>query len=207
MKVKIFIMIFVVVLLISGGLLTLKLNDNKSVVSVEQKESETVDSDVDQIIEDVEEQKEDEKIEVVEKNETTKKVESKSSENKKVESTTQQKKEEKTTIKQETPKEQTTQKQETTKPVETTKPKEQPIWEVLGMTEYQYYNEPMYSWEKVDFQVSKYGSELAAREACAQYGDKYEPYLNGEVAYHCTTVNTASGKYLGEWFHTENVTR
>ena len=143
----------------------------------------------------------------MEKNETTKKVESKSFENKKVESTTQQKQEVKTTTKQETPKEQTTQKQETTKPVETTKPKEKPIWEVLGMTEYQYYNEPMYSWEKVDFPVSKYGSESAAREACAQYGDKYEPYLNGEVAYHCTTVNTASGKYLGEWFHTENVTR
>lgn len=207
MKVKIFIIIFVIVLLISGGLLTLKFNDNKSVVSVEQKESKIVDSENDQFIEDGEEEQKNEKIEVVENNETTKKVESKSSENKKVESNTQQKQEVKTTTKQETPKEQTTQKQETTKPVETTKPKEKPIWEVLGMTEYQYYNEPMYSWEKVDFPVSKYGSESAAREACAQYGDKYEPYLNGEVAYHCTTVNTASGKYLGEWFHTENVTR
>lgn len=204
MKVKIFIIIFVVVLLISGGLLTLKLNDNKSVVSDETKESEIVDSKNDQIIEDVEEPVE-EKIEVVEKNETTKKVESKSFENKKVESTTQQKQEVKTTTKQETPKEQTTQKQETTKPVETTKPKEKPIWEVLGMTEYQYYNEPMYSWEKVDFSVSKYGSEQAALNACLEYGDKYEPYLNGEVAYHCTTVNTASGKYLGEWFHTEKL--
>ena len=205
MKVKIFIIIFVIVLLISGGLLTLKFNDNKSVVSVEQKESEIVDSENDQFIEDGEEEQKNEKIEVVEKNETTKKIETKPSENKKVELSTQQ--EVKTTTKQETLKEQTTQKQEITKTVETTKPKEQPIWEVLGMTEYQYYNEPMYSWEKVDFPVSKYGSESAAREACAQYGDKYEPYLNGEVAYHCTTVNTASGKYLGEWFHTENVTR
>lgn len=79
------------------------------------------------------------------------------------------------------------------------------IWDKLGMTEYQYYNEPMYSWEHVDFSVNTYGSESAARNACLNYGDNYQPYLNGEVLYHCTTVNSASGKYLGEMFHTEEL--
>lgn len=78
-------------------------------------------------------------------------------------------------------------------------------WDNLGMTEYQYYNEPMYSYEKVDFSVVKYGSEQATIQACLEYGDNYAPYLNGEVAYHCSTVYTASGKYLGEWFHTEKL--
>lgn len=80
-------------------------------------------------------------------------------------------------------------------------------WEKLGMTEYQYYNEPMYSYEKVDFSIDKYGSESLATKACIDYGNNYEPYLNGEVAYHCTTVSTASGKILGVWFHTENLIR
>lgn len=95
-----------------------------------------------------------------------------------------------------------------TEEVKATTKVEQPkenIWDKLGMTEYQYYNEPMYKWEKVDFSVEKYGSENAAREACAKYGDQYEPYLNGEVLYNCSTVTTASGKYLGEWFHTEKL--
>lgn len=88
-----------------------------------------------------------------------------------------------------------------------TEPKKENIWDKLGMTEYQYYNEPMYKWEKVDFSVEKYGSEKACQDACWNYGLQYEPYKNGEVAFHCSTVNTASGKYLGEWFHTEELIR
>lgn len=77
------------------------------------------------------------------------------------------------------------------------------IWEELGMTEYQYYNEPVNSYEKINFSVKDYGTRENAKNACLEYGDNYEPYLNGEEAYHCSTVYSASGKYLGEWFHTE----
>ena len=87
----------------------------------------------------------------------------------------------------------------------TEQPKPKPIWEQLGMTEDQYYNKPMYNWEHVDFSVEKYGSEKAATDACLKYGDNYEPYLNGEVSYNCSTVTSASGKYLGEMFYTEKL--
>ena len=84
-------------------------------------------------------------------------------------------------------------------------PKKQTPWEALGVSEYHYYNEPMYSWERVDFPISKYGSESNCRKACAEYGDNYEPYLNGEVLYSCSIVTSLSGKYLGEYFSTEKL--
>ena len=83
--------------------------------------------------------------------------------------------------------------------------KKQKPWEALGVSEYHYYNEPMYSWERVDFPVSKYGSEANCRKACTEYGDNYEPYLNGEVLYSCSIVTSLSGKYLGEFFSTEKL--
>lgn len=84
-------------------------------------------------------------------------------------------------------------------------PKKQTPWEALGVSEYHYYNEPMYSWERIDFPVSKYGSEANCRKACAEYGDHYEPYINGEVSYSCSIVTSLSGKYLGEFFSTEKL--
>ena len=84
-------------------------------------------------------------------------------------------------------------------------PKKKTPWETLGVSEYHYYNEPMYSWERVDFPVSKYGSEANCRKACTEYGDHYEPYLNGEVLYSCSIVTSLSGKYLGEFFSTEKL--
>ena len=94
------------------------------------------------------------------------------------------------------------QSKEVSKPVE---PVKKPIWEQLGMTESHYYNEPMYNWERVDFSASKYGTEANTKKACLEYGDKYEPYLNGEVSFNCSTVTSTSGKYLGEMFYTEKI--
>lgn len=94
------------------------------------------------------------------------------------------------------------QSQEVSKPVE---PVKKPIWEQLGMTESHYYNEPMYNWERIDFSASKYGTEANTKKACLEYGDKYEPYLNGEVSFNCSTVTSTSGKYLGEMFYTEKI--
>lgn len=60
-------------------------------------------------------------------------------------------------------------------------PKKQKPWEAFGVSEYHYYNEPIYSWEKVDFPVSKYGSEANCRKACADKKDfdiKYNKETN-----------------------------
>ena len=83
--------------------------------------------------------------------------------------------------------------QSTTKNKNETTTKKENVWDRLGLTEDQYFNQPMYSWEHVDF---------ATLEECLAYGDKYEPYLKGEVSYNCSTVTSPSGKYLGEMFYT-----
>lgn len=76
------------------------------------------------------------------------------------------------------------------------------IWDELGISEYDYYNSPMSSWQTVDFSVSTYGSMSAAEDACRNYGLNYEPYLNGEVAFNCDIVTSYSGNYLGYMFYT-----
>ena len=93
----------------------------------------------------------------------------------------------------------------TTKTTTSTTTKKNNPWDAYGVTEDEYYNKPMYSWERVDFSIERYGSEANCRRACLEYGDNYEPYLNGEVAYHCSTVNSRSGRYLGEYFSTERL--
>lgn len=65
-------------------------------------------------------------------------------------------------------------------------------WEELGMTEDEYYNKPAWSWARVDFPVEKYGSEEACFNACIKYGEE------SEMEFSCSTINSASGRYLGE---------
>ena len=112
-----------------------------------------------------------------------------------------------------TPKTETTSKVETdttqnatpSEEAKTTETTDIPVWEQLGMTEEHYNNEPMYSWEHVDFSISKYGTIKACYDACIEYGDKYEDYLNGKVLYECSEVTSTSGKTLGVMFSTRNV--
>ena len=70
------------------------------------------------------------------------------------------------------------------------------MWEELGISEYDYYNKPMYSWEKIDFK---------SMNECLEYGDNYKPYLDGEVLYNCHDVLSTSGKFLGVMFDTEKL--
>lgn len=74
--------------------------------------------------------------------------------------------------------------------------KKQEVWEALGMTKDQYYNQPMYSWEKVDFNSYK---------ECEEFGDTYPPAVNGEISYICRDVKSPSGKYLGTMFDSEKL--
>lgn len=78
-------------------------------------------------------------------------------------------------------------------------------WTKYGLTEDQYYNKPMYSYEHIDYSVNDYGTEEACINACRQYGLSYEPYLKGEVSFGCRSINSMSGKYLGEMFYTRKL--
>lgn len=78
-------------------------------------------------------------------------------------------------------------------------------WEKYGMTENQYYNEPMWSWAKVDFSIEKYGTKDNCVNACREYGLNYELYKQGKVLFGCRNINSISGKYLGEMFYTEDL--
>ncbi len=75
--------------------------------------------------------------------------------------------------------------------------KETPIWETYGMSEYDYYNKPMWSWARVDFSINDYGNETAAHQACIDAG-----HLKSEnediISFSCVGINSTSGNYLGE---------
>lgn len=76
-------------------------------------------------------------------------------------------------------------------------PKETPkqennIWDELGITEDEYYNSPAWKWAKVDFHIDKYGSQENCLNACIEYGE------STGMGYSCSTINSYSGRYLGE---------
>ena len=80
-------------------------------------------------------------------------------------------------------------------------PKEQTPWEKLGITEYEYYNTPVWSWQNVDFGVDLEGDKYCANETdclskCQQYGDEYLSQ-NNNGGYNCDDVLSYSGRYLG----------
>lgn len=85
-------------------------------------------------------------------------------------------------VKQEEQKEETT--QETPRKIE--------IWDELGITEYEYYNTPMWKWATVDFSIEKYGTQDACFNACTEYGE------STGMGYSCSIINSYSGRYLGE---------
>lgn len=82
-------------------------------------------------------------------------------------------------VKKEEPKQEEIQVQDTSTVI--TQSKEQTPWEKLGLTEDQYKNKPIYSWEEVEF---------STREECAIYGDTNPPYSTGEGSYDCNEVSS-----------------
>ena len=79
------------------------------------------------------------------------------------------------------------------KPVEPTKNNP---WDSLGITEYEFYNNPAHSWVKLDFKISDYGSREATFNACDDYGNKHKAEHGG--GFECLPVNSYSGDYIGE---------
>ena len=75
---------------------------------------------------------------------------------------------------------------------------EQTEWEKLGISEYDYYNSPMWSWARVDYKVSEYGSYESAHQNCINAGlDKQENDEN-LISFSCTQINSYSGNTLGD---------
>lgn len=67
-------------------------------------------------------------------------------------------------------------------------------WDELGITEYEYYHSPMWSWARVDFKIEDYGTFEATHQACIDAGYNTKDYFS----FTCSNINSYSGDYLGD---------
>ena len=106
------------------------------------------------------------------------------------------KSEQKVEVKNETPKSETKQEEKQSSSqipkVDTNTKNDINAWDELGITEHEYYNYPAWSWARVDFAIEKYGSQEKCLNACIEYGE------STGMGYSCSTINSYSGRYLGE---------
>ena len=97
-------------------------------------------------------------------------------------------------VEQEKPKEEI----KTVDPEPTPEPKveqhQQTAWESLGISEYDYYNKPMWSWARVDYSIKTYGNFEQTHQACIDAGNNMEDI----ISFSCTNINSYSGDYLGD---------
>lgn len=77
----------------------------------------------------------------------------------------------------------------------TSQVEKQSPWDDLGITEYDYYNKPMWSWARVDYPIKEYGTQELTQEACINAGNNM---LDEILSFSCTSINSYSGDYLGE---------
>lgn len=73
-------------------------------------------------------------------------------------------------------------------------------WEELGISEYDYYNSPMWSWARVDYSIKDYGSFENTHQACIDAGNSIEDI----TSFSCTNINSYSGNYLGDMLRVRN---
>lgn len=77
----------------------------------------------------------------------------------------------------------------------TSQVEKQTPWDELGITEYDYYNKPMWSWARVDYSIEEYKTQELAQQKCIEDGNNM---LDEILSFSCTTINSYSGDYLGE---------
>lgn len=100
-----------------------------------------------------------------------------------------------TNVKKEEPKQESTQVHQPVTQPELGQPKHEPTaWESLGISEYDYYHKPMWSWARVDYKIEDYGSFDATHQACIDAGYQLEDI----ISFSCTNINSYSGAYLGD---------
>ena len=190
MKKKLLLIIpAVIILIVSITMVLIKKSDNPKQVLQDNKIEDTSKKEEIQIIEEskketIDDVKEDKKEEIKE----TKNIEQKQTTN----NTSKE------TKVQEQPKTETVQPAPVqTQPVQQPQPepvREQTEWEKLGISEYDYYNSPMWSWARVDYSVKTYGSMEATHQACVDAGNKLEDI----TSFTCNNINSYSGDYLGD---------
>lgn len=81
-------------------------------------------------------------------------------------------------------------------------PKEQNIWDELGITEYDYYHKPMWSWARIDFSINDYQTEENTKNACISKGNQLMDESETGLGYSCQSILSYSGDYLGEMMET-----
>lgn len=81
-------------------------------------------------------------------------------------------------------------------------PKEQNIWDELGITEYDYYHKPMWSWTRIDFSINDYQTEENTKNACISKGNQLMDESETGLGYSCQSILSYSGDYLGEMMET-----
>lgn len=103
---------------------------------------------------------------------------------------------------------------ETTVEIQSSTPvpvKEATEWEKLGITEYDYYNKPMWKWAKVDFSVDELGTKENALRTCDKAGNKILNPCKDENGFQipncdlepvsgsftCYELTSYSGRFLG----------
>lgn len=86
--------------------------------------------------------------------------------------------------------------------VEEQPPKEQTAWEELGISEYDYYHKPLWSWARIDFSIDDYGTEENTKNACISKGNKLMEESQEGLGFSCQSILSYAGNYLGEMMKT-----
>lgn len=80
--------------------------------------------------------------------------------------------------------------------------REQTAWEELGISEYDYYHKPLWSWARIDFSIDDYGTEENTKNACISKGNKLMEESQEGLGFSCQSILSYAGNYLGEMMKT-----
>ena len=187
---KIIIFLFICSFMTSGFLYYFKLDTKEQIkdstviestdlINKEEEDNEPITEDIEDVTNDIE--NESNNVHNIDKND----MESNNTSNSNV-------------IKNKTVKQEQTNTQTKTQEPKKEVPKEQPKpeteWEKLGISEYDYYHKPMWSWARVDYSIEDYKNFEQTHQACIDAGNNMEDI----ISFSCTNINSYSGAYLGD---------
>lgn len=187
---KIIIFLFICSFMTSGFLYYFKLDTKEQIkdstviestdlINKEEEDNEPITEDIEDVTNDIE--NESNNVHNIDKND----MESNNTSNSNV-------------IKNKTVKQEQTNTQTKTQEPKKEVPKEQPKpeteWEKLGISEYDYYHKPMWSWARVDYSIEDYKTFEQTHQACIDAGNNMEDI----ISFSCTNINSYSGAYLGD---------
>lgn len=187
---KIIIFLFICSFMTSGFLYYFKLNTKEQIkdstviestdlINKEEEDNEPITEDIEDVTKDIE--NESNNVHNIDKND----MESNNTSNSNV-------------IKNKTVNQEQTNTQTKTQEPKKEVPKEQPKpeteWEKLGISEYDYYHKPMWSWARVDYSIEDYKTFEQTHQACIDAGNNMEDI----ISFSCSNINSYSGAYLGD---------